>query len=684
MATITIVSRPEEQASTAYDILRSVGTGLRDAAEGTVGTAQDLTSLAGQGVGYLTGTKQDWDIPYVPSTDEVNQFTSQFVGPSYEPQTTWGKYARTGASFAPVMINPTGSMGKIAREIGTSVAGGLASEAAGQATEGSKYEPLARLAAGIGGSSYAGSIDKGVEGSITGPGRRAEAGVEDAAAQHGVRLTRGERTGNIDQQMAEQQMLHGGRGELAQRLMAGRRQENLSAIKESGEGFIDTAAPARGADPVQSGGLLNEQTRNRAEGLMDAGGQKIQGAIDEGVIVDAQRLRDMPGELEGKLTGADEFIPDVTLDANTPMASKAKGVIDKFVTKFNDPSVIEDSLSSVERLRRTIGNMQAVTPEDKRAMGKLMKSFDDWYDDVIANDATVAKTPPGVPSGRTPDDILADLKAGRSEFKEGADITRPRGQPEGGKQVADIGTTNVPEETARLFRPNDRGDLSVTAIKTIDRLAEVKATPADFDQVRHIVLEQLMHGDPGKVATRVENFIKNNPTAANKLFTPDQMAKMKAWAETNKKLVPDPKATNPSKSSYGIIGAAAKEGRKAAFGQGTLIGSVLGGWPGAVVGGAVSAVSGAVSKAKEGKAAREALKPVDRSSVSQFALKGAAGASARSTPGATQAAQTMTIDIPGDPNEGEQVRILERSDKGAYRVRLRNGEERIIGDKALR
>jgi hypothetical protein len=467
--------------------------------------------------------------------------------------------------------------------------------------------------------------------------------------------------------------------------MGARRQENLSAIKESGEGFIDTAAPARGADPVQSGGLLNEQTRNRAEGLMTAGGKKIEDAINEGVIVDAQRLRDLPSELEGKLTGPDEFIPDVVIDANTPMAAKAKAQIDKFVTKFNDPNVIEDSLSSVERLRRTIGNMQAVTPEDKRAMGKLMKSFDDWYDDTIANDATVAKTPPGVPSGRTPDQVLADLKAGRSEFKEGADITRPRGQPEGGKQVADIGTTNVSEETARLFRPNDAGNLSVTAIKTIDRLAEIKATPADFDQVRHIVLDQLMHGDPGKVATRVENFIRNNPTAANKLFTPEQMQAMKDWAATNKKLVPDPKATNPSKSSYGIIDAAKKAG-KAGLGNTSLAGAVLGGVPGMVVGKVVEGGAAALQSLKEGKAAKEALKAADRSSVSQFALKGAAGASVRATPGATQAAQTMTIDIPGDPNNGEQVRILERSPRGggAYRVRLRNGEERIIGDRALR
>ena len=679
-----VLDPAQQQVNTTYDILRSIGTGLRDALEGTVGTPQDLTTLAGKGVGWATGTEQDWDIPYLPSTEDINAATSKVVGPSYQPQTTAGKYARTGASFAPVLINPTGSVGKIAREVGTGLLAGGASEAAGQATAGSRFEPWARAISGVVGGAGVAGAEKGIEGMATASGRRAEAAAEDAAAQHGVRLTRGERTGNVNQQMEEQQMLHGARGALAQLLMQQRRQENLSGIKDAGAGFIDTAAPMRGADPVQSGGLLNEQTRNRSEGLMTAGGKRIEDAINEGVIVDTARLKGLPGELEGKLTGSDPYIPDVTIDANTPMAKKAMDTVNAAIKKYaDDPSKIDESLNSVERLRRTINKMQATTPEDARALKKVMQHFDSWYDDVINRDAAVAPTPPGVASGRTPDQILGDLKAGRSEFKEGADISRPRGKPQGGEQVAKIATTNVPEETARLFRPNDAGNLSTTAIKTINRLVEVKATAADFDQVRHIVLDQLMVGDPGKVATRVENFLSRNPTAANQLFTPEQMQKMRDWSATNKKLVPDPRATNPSKSSYGIIGAAAKEGRKAAMGQSTLIGSVLGGIPGAVAGGTVGAITGAISKAKESKAAREALKPADRAGVGQYTLRGAAGGSARATVGATQAAQTMTIDDPGGEYDGQSGRVIGR-DGNMITLKMRDGKTKKVGDRLLR
>lgn len=76
----------------------------------------------------------------------------------YEPQTRAGKYARTAAEFAAqAALMPTQAMrsGGAALAKGVAAYGvvpGVASEAAGQATEGTAYEPYARVGAGLAGA----------------------------------------------------------------------------------------------------------------------------------------------------------------------------------------------------------------------------------------------------------------------------------------------------------------------------------------------------------------------------------------------------------------------------------------------------------------------------------------------------------------------------------------------------
>lgn len=78
----------------------------------------------------------------------VQQFLERITGKAYEPKTTAGKFASTAAEFV-----PGGAIGKLPNVVRNAVAygviPGLASEAAGQAFEGSPVEPYARVAAGV-------------------------------------------------------------------------------------------------------------------------------------------------------------------------------------------------------------------------------------------------------------------------------------------------------------------------------------------------------------------------------------------------------------------------------------------------------------------------------------------------------------------------------------------------------
>lgn len=169
-------SAPAQQApgmmDTAIDMVRSIPAGLGHAAAGMMGYGGDLRDAAGGLVGAVAGrfgfdgdkaadkTKRVIDrvamaglpIPMQNSAD-VNNLISSPTGGYYEPKTTAGKYAETVASFAPAAISPGSLPARIARV----AVPGIASEAAGQATKGSKYEPLARA-----GGALAGGIATGL------------------------------------------------------------------------------------------------------------------------------------------------------------------------------------------------------------------------------------------------------------------------------------------------------------------------------------------------------------------------------------------------------------------------------------------------------------------------------------------------------------------------------------------
>lgn len=68
------------------------------------------------------------------------------------PQTTAGQYARTAAEFVP---SAAGAPGGLATNIGAGIAGGLASEGAGQLTAGTPYEVPARVAGALVGTGAA-------------------------------------------------------------------------------------------------------------------------------------------------------------------------------------------------------------------------------------------------------------------------------------------------------------------------------------------------------------------------------------------------------------------------------------------------------------------------------------------------------------------------------------------------
>lgn len=150
----------------AADVAASLGTGVVRGVAGLAGLPADigrgLAGLAIRGGGYLVGADQaklEADIARAdavmsnrflapPTSAEVTRGIESVTGPLYTPRTTAGEYARTVGEFVPSAIAGPGG---VVRKAAMAVVPGVMSEAAGQAAEGTAYEPAARIAGGLAG-----------------------------------------------------------------------------------------------------------------------------------------------------------------------------------------------------------------------------------------------------------------------------------------------------------------------------------------------------------------------------------------------------------------------------------------------------------------------------------------------------------------------------------------------------
>ena len=94
----------------------------------------------------------------LPDAASIQSHIENLTGPLYEPETTPGKYAQTIGEFAPAVFGGPEFLG--ARLMGRAVLPGLASEGAGQATQGTAAEPWARIGGALLGAGAGGALGR--------------------------------------------------------------------------------------------------------------------------------------------------------------------------------------------------------------------------------------------------------------------------------------------------------------------------------------------------------------------------------------------------------------------------------------------------------------------------------------------------------------------------------------------
>ncbi|MDB5597774.1 MAG: hypothetical protein JWM36_4735 [Hyphomicrobiales bacterium] len=294
--------------NTGMDIAKSAGTGLAQGALGVAGFIPQVSSLAREGANrYLfdpilgarpaqtNAGPMPPDITAAATPQALQKSVEGITGEFYKPQTTVGKYAHTVGEFVPgAVMGPGGVLGNA---IKYGVIPGVASEAAGQVTEGSRYEPLARgIAAVAAGGTAALATRPGIETRMTAQATRGATDADIGAATQLMRDAQG-RGVQLTWPEALQQVTGGA-------TQAGRLQRVIESTKEGGA----VMAPAMAQRPDQMRGAVNSsldriapaseptQTAMRSQEAAQRGIANVNGQINalETPYYDAARTRTVP------------------------------------------------------------------------------------------------------------------------------------------------------------------------------------------------------------------------------------------------------------------------------------------------------------------------------------------------------------------------------------------------------
>mgnify|MGYP001608318905 CR=1 FL=1 len=239
-------------ARDAAGIAAQIGSGMSgldpEAARGfgtVVSSAVDLITNRGTRQGMGMG----------PNSEEVNDSIQQVFGPQHEPQTTAGEYARTIGEFAPAVAAPGGPVARVAR----AVVPAIASEGAGQLTEGSDLEGPARIVAAL----VAGGVSEGTIQFLTRqgltPDQRALRLIERELRDAGYSPEEITRVANrLTRQAPTEEVLGELMGPSGQRLMRATAAMGQGAGRSTATNVLDARAlgrpgPVTSADPARRG-----------------------------------------------------------------------------------------------------------------------------------------------------------------------------------------------------------------------------------------------------------------------------------------------------------------------------------------------------------------------------------------------------------------------------------------------
>lgn len=401
---------------------------------------------------------------------------------------------------------------------------------------------------GAGGEAIAtagGALFRRVFGGATAPAEGVDPAARVALAQEfGVPLTRGQATGNVGQQAYEEAARHAARGLPAQKLMERFDARQAQAIQEATEGVSRSLGGAPVA-PGEAGEAVAQAVRGRAETLREGANQ----AYERAAAKEAFIASDEVSRLAQRVTqGLDEA--GIVLDTygNYPGAQAAMNLLRR-VSGFEgapaDGQVVAQSLKGIEQARKALIQVKPANAEDRRALGVIRESFDNWISDAMdqklfSGDASA----------------LDDLLEARSLWSQYKGLTAAK-KGDAPKLISKIATENKNgDEVANwLLGSATVGQAGRSARTAIELRRILGKDSAEWQALRQAAWQKVLHPSRGEgpraVVSSIEKFISGEGAPLSRaLFDQNELAQIRKLANVIKFTIANPKATNPSKTGY--------------------------------------------------------------------------------------------------------------------------------------
>lgn len=425
--------RVSSAGETAADVGKSLASGISRGVTGMLDIPSDIfnlaTGAAASGLERL-GANEEFTQALrgigergISGAGTARQLAAELTGGAteYQPQTTAGEYAGTVGEFLPgAALGGSGGMGRALLQYG--VVPGLASEAAGQLTEGTSYEMPARLAASIAAPAATQGVSNIVRGIVSpfggaSPERLALAKTLD---DFGVPVTAGQRLGSEKLRMRE----------AASSLGATMRDDQLrkftqAALKTVGE-TADVASPE----------VLDSAFR-RIGGVMDDAAKGVQVEINTDLLtrmskaLETYRQRAAKADVVPALKNINKQLVQEFRQGRPIPASTLQGWRSDLsaMTRSPSPATREAAIEALDALEDTIA--KSLVNAGKPEMVDALKSARSQYRNLLAIEVAASRAGEGAAAGILSPQALrnAVVAQGRRDYVRGrrgdiADLTR--------------------------------------------------------------------------------------------------------------------------------------------------------------------------------------------------------------------------------------------------------------------
>lgn len=455
------------------------------------------------------------------------------------------------------------------------------------------------------------------------------------AAEAGVTLTTGQRTGQPSLLAREDAALGGGLGGRAQDIAQAakaRQTEELFRARES-VGDMAGRGVAQLERPQDAGGIVADAVKANAAAAKLNYQDKYKAAFSGDGSFKPETFKGISGRVADALVSRQE--PVIIDDLLTPAANRALGELDKIqnlkLGTIGQPAageVVEGvNLRGVDQARRKLAAYAkaAQTPTDKRAVSEIIKEFDGQITKSVED---------GLFSGD--EKFLAALKDARSAFSSYQRTFSPQGA---GDDVGRVMRTMVerdvtPEQVANYIYGSSKVGANPTNVRVAGRLKELFGPDSpEWSAVRQAAWQKIVNVPAGatpmgpqKASQRIADFLDGDGRSfAKQLFSADELNAMRRHAGIEKALSAKPGTVNPPNSGNRL----AQLARDSLATIGGMLGMSTGGPQGAAAGYAAGKAAGAIGDIRNASQARRLFNGQDLAPTLGARLSGATAETGR-------------------------------------------------------